>query len=135
MTESMALGSHVIEATALTTTGQSDVESTSVTVRDTIRPVVKVSFLDAAGNEVTSSEHGKITIGIEITDSCDPDPVITSSTATPTTTVADGDTLFINDKGGISLPVTAVRVTVTGKDASGNFSFTTSESSKTITLE
>ena len=135
ITESLTLGTHVIEATALTTTGQSDSESITVTVRDKTRPVVKVAFIDEHGDEVQSAEHGKFKISIEATDSCDPNPIITSSTATPTTTVSDGDKLFIDEKRGIRLPVTAVRVTVTARDASGNFSFTTSESSKTITLE
>lgn len=135
ITESLTLGAHLIEATALTTTGQSDTESITVTVRDKTRPVVKVAFIDRKGNEVLSAEHGKFKISIAATDSCDPNPVITSSTATPTTTVSDGDRLFIDEKRGIRLPVTAVRVTVTARDASGNFSFTTSEPSKTITLE
>ena len=134
-TDGLELGNYVVNATALTTTGQSDDASASFSVRDTTRPVVRVLFLDENGNEVTSSERGKIRVGIEVTDSCDPDPVITSSTATPTTTVADGDVMFVNDKGGINLPVTAVRVTVTAQDASGNFSLTTSDSSKTLTLE
>lgn len=133
--EELQLGNYVVNATAITTTGQSDDASASFSVRDTTRPVVNVSFLDRNGTEVTSSEHGKVTVSIAVTDSCDSDPVITSSTATPTTTVSDGDVMFVNEKGGINLPVTAVRVTVTAKDASGNFSFTTSESSKTITLE
>lgn len=136
ITETLALGTHTVEATALTTTGQSDTESTTLEVEDTTRPVVKVAFLDNQGNEVDSAGPGQVEISIKTTDSCDANPVITSSTATPSTVVADGDRLSINaSKDNLKLPTTAVRVTATAKDASGNFSYTTAESSRTLILE
>ena len=135
ITESLGLGSHLIEAIALTKTGQSDAESIMVTVSDTTRPVVKITLLDNKGNDISASGSGKVDIDIEVSDTCDPDPVITSSTATPTTIINDGDSILINSKHGIKLPVTAVRFTATAKDASGNFSLTTFDSSRTLSLE
>lgn len=129
------MGMHQVEAIALTTTGQSDCEMATIHVRDTARPVVNVAFVDNKGNDVSAADSGKIEVDIDVSDTCDTNPVITSSTATPTLTITDGDSLFIKMNHGIKLPVTAVRVTVTARDASGNFSLTTSDSSRVLTLE
>lgn len=121
ITEELALGDYVVSATALTTTGQSAVESASFSVSDTMQPDVTVAFIDKFGNEVTSSQSGKVTVSIGVSDTCDANPVITSSTATPASMVSDGDRIKINKEKGIKLPVTAVEARVTAKDASGNF--------------
>jgi hypothetical protein len=136
ISENLSLGAHFIEVTALTTTGQSDTKSTTIMVRDTIRPVVKVAFLDRRGNEIDSAAKGRVEISIKITDDCDPEPVITSSTAVPSTQVADGDMLRVSSNlNNLKLRTSALRVTASGKDASGNFSMTNSDSSKTLILE
>lgn len=136
ISESLSLGSHHIAATALTTTGQSDIEIVGVQVRDTTRPVVNVAFIDGQGNEVESAGPGQVEISIKATDTCDPNPVITSGTAKKSTLVSDGDIMMITGNlDNLKLPTTAINVTATAKDASGNFSLTTSESSKTLTLE
>ena len=114
---------------ATTTTGQSDTESVMVEVKDTIRPLIYLAFLDNQGNEVESASPGKYVINIEITDSCDPDPQITFSSATKTSLVSDGDVLFVSrSSDNLKLPITAVRVDASGKDASGNFAFSASKS-------
>ena len=133
ITENLSLGAHLIEATATTTTGQSDTKSVTVEVKDTIRPVISLAFLDKKGNEVESASPGKYVISIKITDSCDPDPQITYSSATKSTLVSDGDVLFVNGSAdNLKLPITAVRVDTSGKDASGNFAFSIS---KTLALQ
>ena len=133
ISKDLALGSHVVKATALTTTGQSDIESKIIIVRDTTRPVLEVAFLDPQGNEVESSGAGKVEISIKIADSCDPDPVVTYSSAREETLVSDGSILSVNASlNNLKLPATSIRVTADGIDASGNRSFNVS---KILTLE
>jgi hypothetical protein len=130
-TEELELGDYVVNAIALTTTGQSDNDSASFTVRDTTRPVIDLAFIDKYGNEVTTARAGKFEISIGVTDTCDANPVITYSTATPTSNVSNGDVLVVNERDGIELPISAVRVDVSAKDESGNFG----SASGTLTLE
>jgi hypothetical protein len=128
-TSTLPLGDHTIEATAVTTTGESDTESVNVTVEDTTRPVVHLAFLDNKGDEVDTASPGKYMISISASDACDPNPEITYTDARTTSSPEDGDVLFVTpNANNLKFPVTAVSVTVSARDASGNFSFTTSKS-------
>jgi hypothetical protein len=139
ITENLSLGSHVIEATALTTTGETDETSISVVVQDTIRPIVNVDFISKKGrgevidveNEIASP--GKYQVSVKITDSCDPDPVISHSEAREVTLIDDGDIIKITNKvDNLKLSKSGVTVQASGHDTSGNNSISVS---KTLKLE
>lgn len=133
ISEDLLLGSHTVQATALTKTGQYDLETVNVVVRDTTRPDLHIAFIDNKGDEVDSSGPGKVEVSIEATDSCDPEPVVLNSHIREATSIADGDVLKIT--GGVenlNLTIDTISVTASARDASGNGSFITS---KTLILE
>lgn len=139
ITESLGLGSHTVEATAVTTTGESDDATTNVFVQDTTRPEVSVDFISKNGrgpiidveNEVASP--GRYEISIKIADSCDPEPKITHSEAREIMVVDDGDTIAVTRRiDNLKLPKSGVTVQAGGQDASGNRSLSVS---KTLKLE
>ena len=118
----MTLGSHTVEVLASTTTGQSDTDSVAVEVRDTISPDLEVAFLNRDGEQITAIDAGnRVTTRIAATDVCDPDPV-TEGAAVPVFAVSDGDTIRI--QGGktntVKLPTTAIELSATTADTSGN---------------
>lgn len=139
ITENLSLGSHLVEATALTTTGETDDEFINVVVQDTTRPIVSVDFISKNGRgEAIDVENGvaspgKYRVSIKITDNCDPDPVISHSEAREVTLIDDGDTIKITNKvDNLKLSKSGVTVQASGHDASGNNSISVS---KTLKLE
>lgn len=120
----ISLGVHTVEALASTTTGETDMDSLAVEVRDTNPPVLEVGFLDRAGEQVTAINSGdRVTAHIVATDVCDPEPAA-EGTAVPVFAVSDGDPIKIR-KGRVAtlkLPTTAVELSATARDASGNSS-------------
>lgn len=119
--QTLSLGEHVVEAVATTTTGETGTASITVTIRDTTRPGLQISFIDNHGQVVDVAGPGPVKISMTATDICDPEPVISNGTATPTSGVADGDVLHINaSNSNLKLPTTRLRVDATATDASGN---------------
>ena len=122
LTPFMTLGSHTVEVLASTTTGESDTDSVTVEVRDTIAPDLDVAFLNRDGEPITAIDAGsRVTARISATDICDAEPV-TEGAAVPVFAVSDGDTIRI--QGGktntVKLPTTAIELSATAADASGN---------------
>ena len=122
----LALGSHNIEAVAMTTTGESDRTTTAVSVVDTRAPDLVTQFLDAStGQPVTSVSNlarRKIVTSMVATDVCDVAPAVSGS-AVPTFAVNNGDVLRVKSNGNtnqIALPTTSISLTSTAIDASGN---------------
>jgi len=119
----LSLGDHEVDAVATITTGETGYASTIVTVRDITRPDLQISFINKQGQEVDVAGPGPVEISMTATDICDPEPIISSGTATPTFGVNNGDVLFINkSKGNLKLPTTSLRVDATATDSSGNAS-------------
>lgn len=118
----LPLGGHNIEATVLTTTGESATDSISVEVRDTQPPTAIAAFLDKHGNEIATSEQGIVAIDLRAEDVCDAAPVITGSVK-PVMDVNDGDTFRVRrNLGKAVLPTSAVELSATAEDAHGNTS-------------
>jgi hypothetical protein len=118
----MALGSHTVEVLASTTSGESDTDSVAVEVRDTVPPDLDVAFLNRGGEPITAIDAGnRVTTRIAATDVCDPDPV-TEGAAVPVFAVSDGDTIRIQPgkTNTVKLPTTAIELSATAADASGN---------------
>ena len=124
ITPFLALGPHTVEALATTTTGVSDTDSIVVNVADTTPPVVDAHFLDSRTGEPISNISGNranfVTTSFGATDVCDPDLQI-QGTVTPTFGVNNGDTIKIQGNNQtVNLPTTALEMSVTATDASGN---------------
>lgn len=120
----LTLGNHDIEALATTATGESDTDSLTVTVRDTTPPVLEAGFLDQAGTPVTTTSAGNfVNASIIANDICDPNPV-TEGTAVPVFAVSDGNIIKIQSGkvNTVELPTTAIELSATANDASGNSS-------------
>ena len=120
----LGLGVHPVEAIASTTTGESDSDSVPVTVIDTSRPEIDVSFVDSQTGEtidqIADNRTRFVTTRIVATDICDPAPS-TRGSITPVHEVSDGDTIRIQGNNQqVSLPVTALELSATARDASGN---------------
>lgn len=121
LTALLSLGSHSIEATALTTTGESATRSVEVHVHDTTRPEINVAFLNNQGEEVNVAGPGPIEISITATDLCDPSPEISNGRAVPSFTVENGDIANINESmRNLNLPMTSLFIDAIARDASGN---------------
>ncbi len=120
----LALGSHTIDVTATTTTGETDTSSITVTVHDTSPPDLAVGFVDQNGNSVTSASSGThLSASIVATDVCDPAPA-TSGAAVPVFEISDGDSIKLQSGkiNTVELPTTAIELSATASDASGNTS-------------
>lgn len=118
----LALGSHSVDVTAFTTTGESGTDSITVIVRDTTPPVLEVGFLDQSGIKITSATSGThLTAQISPTDVCDPAPVA-SGTAVPVFEIVDGDPIKLQSGkiNTVELPTTAIELSATASDTSGN---------------
>lgn len=118
----VALGVHSVEVQVSTVSGESDSDSVSIEVRDTTPPDLDVAFVNRAGERVTeTSGRYRAWASIVPTDICDPDPVAEGA-AVPVFAVDDGDVIRI--RGGrvsdVRLPVTALELSATARDASGN---------------
>ena len=121
ITEFLSLGPKSIQAVATTTTGETATASTTVTIRDTVRPELQIAFIDNQGQQVENAGPGHVEISMTATDICDPNPSIGRATATPASEVLSGDIVQINaGKDNLKLPITSLRVDATAADASGN---------------
>ena len=121
LTVQLSLGEHSIEATALTTTGESSTRSVEVLVRDTERPEINVAFVNSQGEEVIIADPGNIEIIITATDLCDPSPVVSNGRAVPSFNVESGDVVNVNRSlRNLNLPATSLFVDAIARDVSGN---------------
>jgi hypothetical protein len=124
ITPFLDLGPHTIQALATTTTGESDTASVTVTVADTTPPTVDAHFLDSRTGEPVDRISGNraqfVTVSFGASDVCDPQ-VQTQGAVTPTFGVNDGDTIKIQGNNQtVKLPTTALELSVTATDDSGN---------------
>jgi hypothetical protein len=124
ITPFLALGSNTIGVRAVTTTGQSDTDSIAVNVIDTQPPVVDPHFIDRRTGEPVStiSTRGTslVITSFGATDVCDPEPQA-HGVVTPTFGVNDGDTIDVQGtRQTVDLPTSALHLTVTATDSSGN---------------
>lgn len=122
LTSFLTLGTHSIGALASTTTGESDSDYLDVTIIDTTAPALATGFLDQAGNPVTSTTAGNfVRASIIATDVCDPAPD-TEGAATPVFAINNGDAIKIQSGkvNTVELPTTAIELSASATDASGN---------------
>jgi hypothetical protein len=122
ITPFLALGSHTVDVIATAVTGESGTDSGSVDIQDTTDPDLEIAFLNQAGDIVTSTSAGNhVTARLVATDICDPAPVAEGA-AVPVFEVADGDVIKL--QGGkvntVELPTTAIELTGSATDTSGN---------------
>lgn len=126
----MPLGDHTVEAVAETTGGDIKSSGSSVTIQDTVAPVIQAAFIKKwNGQEIT--EIGGIgrkraTVSIDVTDVCDPSPVSSATAGLP---VVDGDYLVAvttlqqpDTQVVVRTHSDVVELSVTAEDASGNMS-------------
>ncbi|MGA7799633.1 MAG: hypothetical protein WCC36_02385 [Gammaproteobacteria bacterium] len=124
ITPFLKLGSHHIQAVATITTGTTASASTSVNVVDTTPPQLTAGFVDVRTGEPISAVNGPqaqfVGVSVHATDVCDSAPT-TKATVVPAFAVKDGDTIKIQGKTGqVDLATSALTLTATGTDASGN---------------
>ena len=123
----VSLGSHAVEVDVTTVSGRTFRDTASITVPDTIAPVINAAFLDVkSGAEImVINSKGKAMVSIDVSDTCDAWPTSSATTGLP---VLDGDTVSArtSKKDGVELSIDAsadhVEVIVTAEDASGNMS-------------
>jgi hypothetical protein len=123
ITPFLTLESHTIEVLATTTTGESSSATATVTIVDRAPPQVDAAFVDRRTGEILNDITGPATQFVitrfSATDICDPEPV-TQGVLTPVHAVNNGETLRIQGNNTVELPTSAVELSVTAKDASGN---------------
>jgi hypothetical protein len=120
----LARGSHLVEVTAHTTGGHSNGAATTVQVRDTVRPDLSISFHDTrTGQQVTSVEGAGVSfieVRLDASDVCDPQPEV-MGVAKPVYAIIGGQVIRLQGKNqSVDLPTTAIEVSATATDASGN---------------
>ena len=116
----LALGPHTVEALASSTTGETGTDSITVLVQDTTPPDLDVAFIDRAGEPITTAGAGtRVTTRILPSDICDPDPVA-EGTVSPVFAVNDGDLIKVQSEKIKDLPTTAIELSASTTDASGN---------------
>jgi len=114
------LGLHDLRAVAIATNSATSASaSATVQVRDTTAPTLNIVFLDASSQSVTSAGMGSYRIHYDVQDVCDAAPSASGS-AKPVMEAFDGDSIVVNPGPDVILPTTAVEVTATAIDASGN---------------
>lgn len=131
ITHFFSLGNHIVEATAIATDGGSATDTINVSVNDTIDPTLQIVFLDGAGNPVTSALNGDYTVQYISSDICDSVLNVIGS-AKPVMSVLEGDVISIDQiSGDVVMPTTAVEISATVNDSSGN----TSRDTKILLIE
>lgn len=121
LTYHFPVGSHTVDVTAVTNEGASASDSVTFSVVDTTAPSLTIQFLNASGVPVTTALDGNFEISFLTSDACDGNPVITSASATPVMQIVNGDIIQVFQiNGSVTLPTSAVRVSATVSDNSGN---------------
>lgn len=119
---SLDLGTHLISATALTTTGETDFKTLSVNVVDRTAPTLNIAFVDSrSGDPVSQIDRPNvqwIEVSFSATDVCDPAP---TTNGVGGFAVHDGDLLKIQGNNDtVTMTTSVLTLSVTSKDASGN---------------
>lgn len=122
--EFLSLGSHTIDATLTTTNGLIASDSVDVLVQDTTKPVLSLGFRDSlTGELITSILHSRVhfvAIDLLVNDVCDAEPV-SQGALMPLMEVVHADVIKIfGNTGEVEMPITAIQLTGTASDASGN---------------
>ena len=121
----LSLGTHTVEATAVSTSGLTDTDVVSIDIQDTSNPLLNIQFLDAASGQVITSIPGSVQLStvkvmLNATDICDPAPMAMGF-ADPVFKILDGTMFDVQaSQQKVDMPVSAVSVTATATDASGN---------------
>lgn len=120
----LALGSHAVQVTATTIGGHYNTATTTVNVRDTVRPNLAIAFHDTRTGQAVTSVDGAgvsfIEVRLDASDVCDP-AVAVMGVAKPVHAIIGGEVIRIQGKNqDVNLPTTAIEVSATATDASGN---------------
>jgi len=124
ITPFLSLGMHSISVTATGVSGIYDTASTTIQVVDTVKPSLLIEFVDSSTGQAISSVDGARVTFVEVrlngSDVCDSD-VEVSGVANPVYDITGNKVIKIqgNNKG-VDIPTTAIEVTATAIDDSGN---------------
>jgi len=124
ITPFLSLGSHSISVTATGVSGIYDTAATTVNVIDTVKPDLAIQFIDARTGQAVTSVDGSgvsfIEVSLNGTDVCDSN-VDVAGVANPVYEVISGEVIKIQGNNQtINMPSTAIEVTATATDDSGN---------------
>jgi hypothetical protein len=124
LTTFVPLGSHTMTVTATLVTGHVATDTVALVVQDTQAPDLSVGFVDVRSGELVTEIAGSETRFVEVRmlaeDICDPAPVVDGNVI-PVFAVENGDVIRVQgNKGQIDLPTTALSLSATATDASGN---------------
>ena len=117
-------GSHSISVTATGVSGVYDTAATSMQIVDTIKPALSVEFIDTRTGEVLSSVDGSRVTFVDVrlngSDVCDAN-VDVAGVAKPAFDISGDVVIKIQgNKNKIDMPASAIEVTATAVDDSGN---------------
>jgi hypothetical protein len=124
ITPFLALGIHSISVTATGVSGVYDTASTTLQVVDTVKPAMSIEFINTRTGQTVTSVDGAGVSFIEVrltgSDVCDAD-IDVAGIAKPVYAITDGEVIKIqgNNKT-VDMPTTAIEVTATALDDSGN---------------
>jgi hypothetical protein len=128
----VSLGVHSISATATAVTGQQDIDSKNVTIRDSVPPTVSASFFDnrtgSAISTITTNNTSFVGVRMSAIDTCDAYP---ATSGIGGFSLNDGDMLKVQgnlDK--VELKTSVLEMLAKATDASGN----KSEVKKTLSI-
>lgn len=120
----LALGPHSVQVDVVADNGATGSATEAITVADTTSPQIDAAFVDAkTGQEITqTSPPNRVGPSIDVTDACDPEPVIDAVVGMPS---KHGDILFINQAPNSTsvrsdTNVGHIELSVSATDASGN---------------
>ena len=124
ITPFLSLGSHLISVTATGVSGVYDTASTTVNVIDTVKPDLAIEAVDTRTGQAVTSVNGSGTSFIEVRlnaiDACDSN-VDVAGAVKPVYAVVGGEVIKIQgNNGDVTLPTTALEVSATATDDSGN---------------
>lgn len=124
ITPFISLGSHSVSVTANGISGIYDTASTSIQVVDTQNPSLSIEFVDSRTGQTMTSVDGSNVTFVEVrlngSDVCDSN-VDTSGVAKPVFDISDGEVIKIQgNKGKVTMPTSAIEITATAIDDSGN---------------
>jgi hypothetical protein len=119
-----SLGSHLMEVTATLVTGHTDSDSQAVAIHDTQAPDLTLGFIDMRSHEpiveIADNQTHFVEIQMLAEDVCDPAPVVNGNVV-PVFPVENADVIKVQgNKGQIDMPATALNLSGTATDVSGN---------------
>ena len=116
-------GTHVVDMTVTTTSGETASDTVVLEVKDTQIPTLEVAFLDARSNTIIDAveDRGaqKVKISVIASDACDPTPQ-TSVDITPIYKAVNGEIIKIDpSKTYLNIDADALKLDGVAEDASG----------------